>query len=170
MSGDSVRCDWMTNNSGARNLLGGVVVLVLLLGFSGLGFAQPPETATLAPELETRARTLGLELKCPVCQGSAIAESPSEFARSMMVELRSQIRAGKSDEQITQYFVSRYGEDVRLKPSNPLIWILPGAVVLFGAVGLISYLRRASKNEPLEVNAAALERVRQELRSAEGES
>ena len=93
-----------------------VFFIVLLLGVAPvwIGSAQKSEPVTLAPELETRARNLGLELKCPVCQGSAIAESPSEFARSMMVELRSQVQAGKSDAEITQYFVSRYGEDVRL--------------------------------------------------------
>jgi cytochrome c-type biogenesis protein CcmH len=144
-----------------------VLTVLLLLG---VAFAQKPEPVTLSPELETRARNLGLELKCPVCQGSAIAESPSEFARSMMVELRSQVQAGKSDAEITQYFVSRYGEDVRLKPNNPFIWILPGLVVLVGGFGLVSYLRRASQAKPLEVSAASLERVRQDLKSREGES
>jgi cytochrome c-type biogenesis protein CcmH len=149
-----------------------VLPLVLLFGTAPLwvAFAQRPEPVRLAPELETRARNLGFELKCPVCQGSAIGESPSEFARSMMVELRSQIRAGKSDAEITQYFVSRYGEDVRLKPNNPLIWILPGAVVLIGAFGLVSYLRRASQVKPLEVSSVSLERVRQDLKSREVES
>ncbi len=148
-----------------------VFFIVLLLGVAPfwIGSAQKSKPVTLAPELETRARNLGLELKCPVCQGSAIAESPSEFARSMMVELRSQVQAGKSDAEITQYFVSRYGEDVRLKPNNPFIWILPGAVVLFGGFGLISYLRRASQPKQLEVSAASLERVRQDLKSREVE-
>lgn len=144
-----------------------VLALVLLLG---VAFAQTPEVVALSPELETRARNLGLELKCPVCQGSAIAESPSEFARSMMVELRSQIQAGRSDAEITQYFVSRYGEDVRLKPNNLFIWILPGLVVLLGAFGLVSYLRRASQAKPLEVSTASLERVRQDLQSREVKS
>ena len=148
-----------------------VFFIVLLLGVAPfwIGSAQKSEPVTLAPELETRARNLGLELKCPVCQGSAIAESPSEFARSMMVELRSQVQAGKSDAEITQYFVSRYGEDVRLKPNNPFIWILPGLVVLVGGFGLISYLRRASQAKPLKVSAASLERVRRDLKSPEVE-
>jgi cytochrome c-type biogenesis protein CcmH len=149
-----------------------VFSIIFLLGVAPfwIGFAQKSEAVTLAPELETRARNLGLELKCPVCQGSAIAESPSEFARSMMAELRSQVQAGKSDLEITQYFVSRYGEDVRLKPNNPFIWILPGLVVLVGGFGLVSYLRRASQAKPLEVSMASLERVRQDLKSREVES
>jgi cytochrome c-type biogenesis protein CcmH len=149
-----------------------VFVMLLVLGVASfsVGSAQKPEPLTLPPELETRARNLGLELKCPVCQGSAIAESPSEFARSMMVELRSQMRAGKSDAEITQYFVSRYGDDVRLKPNNPFIWILPGMVVLIGGFALVSYLRRASQAKPLEVSAASLERMRQDLKSREVKS
>jgi cytochrome c-type biogenesis protein CcmH len=149
-----------------------VFSIIFLLGVAPfwIGFAQKSEVVTLVPELETRARNLGLELKCPVCQGSAIAESPSEFARSMMAELRSQVQAGKSDLEITQYFVSRYGEDVRLKPNNPFIWILPGLVVLVGGFGLVSYLRRASQAKPLEVSMASLERVRQDLKSREVES
>jgi cytochrome c-type biogenesis protein CcmH len=149
-----------------------VLTVLLLLGVAPfwIGSAQKPEAVRLAPELEIRAHNLGLELKCPVCQGSAIAESPSEFARSMMVELRSQVQAGKSDAQITQYFVLRYGDDVRLKPNNPFIWILPGLVVLVGGFGLVSYLRRASQPKSFEVSAASLERVRQDLKSREVES
>jgi cytochrome c-type biogenesis protein CcmH len=140
-----------------KHLLALVVLLAVTL--VGGSLAQ----STLSPDLEARARALGLELKCPVCQGSAIAESPSEFARSMMTELRWQVGAGRSDAEITQYFVTRYGEDVRLKPSSPLVWVLPGAVVLLGAFGLVSYLRRASQPRTLEASAASLERVRQDL-------
>jgi cytochrome c-type biogenesis protein CcmH len=148
------------------------LTVLMLLGTAPflVAFAQRPEPLRLAPELETRVRNLGFELKCPVCQGSAIGESPSGFARSMMVELRSQVQAGKSDAEITQYFVSRYGEDVRLKPNNPFIWILPGVAVLLGGAALFSYLRRASQNKPHEVSAVSLARVRQDLKSREVES
>jgi cytochrome c-type biogenesis protein CcmH len=145
-----------------------LLVFGLVIGpFFGPAAAQKPAQVPLTPQLEVRARNLGLELKCPVCQGTAIAESPSEFARSMMAELRSQVRDGKTDSEITQFFVSRYGEDVRLKPNNPLIWILPGVAVLLGGAALVSYLRRASRSNPMVVSAGSLERVRQDLNARE---
>lgn len=96
-----------------------------------------------APNLDARARAIADNLRCPVCRGIPIAESPSELARDMMTVIREKIQAGESDEQILAYFVDRYGEWILLQPKaqglNLMIWILPALLLLAGgAIVLIS--------------------------------
>ncbi|MEY4529385.1 MAG: hypothetical protein RLZZ156_106 [Deinococcota bacterium] len=118
-------------------------------------------------ELENKARLIGNELRCPVCGGSAITESPSDFARSMLAEVKSQVKAGKSESEIKAFFAGKYGNTVLLKPPfqgvNMLVWILPVLVLLIGAGVLWNYLKRSSHQNPEEVNPAALEQVRRQL-------
>ncbi len=136
-----------------------IVVLVLLL-FS-VALAQSDAN------LENRVRAIGNELRCPVCGGSALTESPSDFARSMLSEVRAQVKAGKPDAEIFSYFSGKYGNTVLLKPPfqgvNMIIWILPLLVLVAGAVVLWNYLKRSSQQKLEIVNPVALEQVRKQL-------
>jgi cytochrome c-type biogenesis protein CcmH len=119
-------------------------------------------------DLDNQVRRIGNELRCPVCGGSAITESPSDFARSMLAEVRAQVEAGKSESEIYTYFSSKYGNTVLLKPPfegvNMLVWILPILVLVFGGFVLWNYLKRSSQHKlEQEVNPQALEQVRKQL-------
>src|SRR5437762_14099030 len=96
-------------------------VLYVLLLLTGKGFAA-------APDLEDRTREIATELRCVVCQNLSVADSPSEMAQQMRAIVREQVQAGKSPEQIKDFFVSKYGEWVLLKPKttgfSALLWIL----------------------------------------------
>lgn len=91
--------------------------------------------------MEARATRLASELRCPVCQGLSIHDSPSPLAQQMKDLIRSQVVAGRTDEEIRQYFVSKYGEWVLLEPKaegfNLLVYLLP-ALTLLGGAGLIA--------------------------------
>lgn len=95
------------------------------------------------------AYDVGKLLRCPVCQGMPIAESPSPMAQDMMKQVRSMADAGQSREEIIAYFVSRYGEWVLLKPTargfNILVWVLPPLGLLMGGLLLWQQMRRSSK-------------------------
>jgi cytochrome c-type biogenesis protein CcmH len=144
------------------------LLLITLLTLGSSVIAQ-----TLTPEQEDRARAIGLELRCPVCGGSSITESPSDFARSMLEEVRSQVRAGRSESEITQFFTSKYGNTVLLKPPfsgvTLLVWVLPILVVIGGSFVLVNYLRRASQAEASSVDPALLERVRAQLETKQND-
>ncbi|MDO8461971.1 MAG: cytochrome c-type biogenesis protein CcmH [Deltaproteobacteria bacterium] len=113
-------------------------ILFSILFFTTVGFAA----ASLSPGEEERAQKLGHQLRCPVCRGVAIAESPAELANKMMASVREQIVEGKSDQEILYYFEERYGEWALLQPKaegiNLAIWILPALFVIGGA-GIILY-------------------------------
>jgi cytochrome c-type biogenesis protein CcmH len=118
-------------------------------------------------EVDNQVRRIGNELRCPVCGSAAITESPSDFARSMLAEVRAQVEAGKSETEIYNYFSSKYGNTVLLKPPfqgvNVIVWILPMLVLLAGAYVLWNYLKRSSQNRFEAVNPQALEQVRKQL-------
>lgn len=90
--------------------------------------------------LEARATALASQLRCPVCQGLSIHDSPSPLAQDMKDLIRGQVAAGASDQDVRNYFISKYGEWVLLEPDpsgfNLLVYLLPALALLAGA-GLI---------------------------------
>ena len=101
------------------------------------------------PTQEARARTLFRDIRCLVCQNQSIDESDADLAEDLRKIVRSQVAAGRSNAQIKQYLVARYGEFVLERPTfsaaNALLWGGPFAVVLIG--GAILLFRRRPKGE-----------------------
>ena len=66
-------------------------------------------------------------LRCPVCQGEVISDSPSSFASDMKLVLEQQINLNWSDNEIKQYWIERYGEQIITNPhkSNPILFTIP---------------------------------------------
>jgi cytochrome c-type biogenesis protein CcmH len=127
--------------------------------------------AAPAPDLEEQTRAISAELRCVVCQNLSVAESPSEMAQQMRAIVREQVQAGKSPDQIKEFFVSKYGEWVLLKPRttgfSALLWILPYVVLVLGVVAalwLVHRWTRKKKNaQPSVAPASASGQARAEL-------
>ncbi len=102
---------------------------------------------------EDRVAALGATIKCPVCQGEAIADSPSETAKAMLEVVEEKVAAGESDEQIYDYFRGRFGDGILLDPpfafNTVLLWLLP-LVALGGGVWMIMSRRRTPDPSPAE--------------------
>lgn len=101
-----------------------------------------PGLVTEKIDPEARAERIGSQLRCPVCRGVPIADSPAALAQEMMTLVRQQVAEGKSDEEIFRYFEERYGEWALLRPKaegiNLVVWILP-ILFLVGGTGLILF-------------------------------
>ena len=110
------------------------------------------------PVVEKRMVALASNLRCLVCQNESLASSHAELAEDLRREVREQIRAGKSDKEITDYLVSRYGDfvlyDPPVKSYTVLLWFGPFALLLCGAGVLFYQLRRRRKTVP-ETNLSA---------------
>lgn len=95
--------------------------------------------------LDARTKALSAELRCPVCQGLSLADSPSELSMQMKQVVRDQLAAGKSPEEVKAYFVSKYGEWILLEPKprgmNLAVYLLP-LFLLVGGGGLIVVMVR----------------------------
>lgn len=102
--------------------------------------------------LEQRTSAVASQLRCPVCQGLSIQDSPSELAQQMRGVVRDQLAAGRTPEQVKQYFIEKYGEWILLEPEphgfNILVYILPVVAVIAGAAVVIVAVRRWSRPAP----------------------
>jgi cytochrome c-type biogenesis protein CcmH len=96
--------------------------------------------------LEARTSAIAATLRCPVCQGESIQDSPASLAREMRAVVKDRLRAGETPEQIKAYFVGRYGEWILLEPTtkglNLALYILPVALVLGGLTLVVVLVRR----------------------------
>ena len=126
----------------ADALLGAAILIVLgatLLAALGL---RPP---TLAE----RTRRLESELRCPVCQGSSIADSPAELAVEMRSVVAERLATGAQDADVRAYFVERYGRWILLAPDptgpNLLLWAVPGLMLVGGAAAVVARSRRGQR-------------------------
>lgn len=103
------------------------LILLIWLCFAGTAFAQT------SPEKQ-RARDIGAQLRCVVCQNQSIEESDAQLAQDMRVVVREQLATGASDEAVIEHIRASYGDYVLLKPpvqSNTyILWFLPFLLVL----------------------------------------
>ncbi|MED5433025.1 MAG: cytochrome c-type biogenesis protein [Pseudomonadota bacterium] len=99
-------------------------------------------------EQEQRFRVLSEELRCPKCQNQSIADSDAGIAQDMRARVHSMILEGKSDAEIVDYFVSRYGDFVSYRPpvnaTTSILWLAPLGLLVGGGLIIVLLLRRAS--------------------------
>lgn len=111
---------------------------------------EAPELAE-DPAVEQRLNVIAEEMRCLVCQNESLAASRSELALDLRRELRNQIKAGRTDAEIREFMVSRYGDFVLYRPAvKPQTWLLWGGpfVLLAGALtALLVLLARRRKTE-----------------------
>ena len=114
--------------------------------------------------LEARARSLGKELRCLVCQNQSIDDSNAELARDLRRLVRERILAGDSDAAIKDYLVARYGDFILLKPpfkaTTYALWLGPAVILLFGGIAAVMYLRRQTRWPQTVTPLSAAERER----------
>jgi cytochrome c-type biogenesis protein CcmH len=128
-----------------------LAVMFFVFGGASGAFAQ---TGAADAELEARTTAVASTLRCPVCQGESIQDSPSQLAQQMRAVVRDRLRAGESPEQIKAYFVGRYGEWILLEPKmtglNIVLYVLPVVLVLGGLALVVMLVRRWTKPEQTE--------------------
>lgn len=137
-------------------------LLALCLAWCWL--AAQPLSAALADEagLERRTMDLAQQLRCLVCQNQSLAESHAGLAMDLKREIRGQLAAGRSERQVIDFMVERYGDFVLYRPplrgATLLLWFGPGLLLLGGLGALAARLRRPRPAAPAP-DAAALRRA-----------
>ncbi len=130
---------------------------------AGLGLALPALSGEAAPTvadpvLEARVLKLSEHLRCLVCQNQSIAESQAELALDLRSQVREQLAAGKSEDEVVEFMVARYGDFVLYKPpvksSTFLLWAGP-ALLLAAGLGWLGWRLASRRREcPAELSAA----------------
>ena len=127
-------------------------VLILTLTLSVSVFAQraPVQEPLVFDSMlqEDRFNQLTMELRCLVCQNQNLADSDAQLAHDLRAEVHEMLVAGKSDDEIKQFMVERYGDFVFYRPpvqkNTYLLWLAPMALLLIGGVVLRSSVKKRS--------------------------
>lgn len=150
--------------------------LFILLGIVLFaGSVRAEEAAPLAedPVVEQRLVNIAEELRCLVCQNESLAGSQADLAKDLRREVRGLIKEGKSDTEVKDFLVSRYGDFVlyrpQVKPSTYLLWGGPFVLLIAALFLLINYLRRRGR-QVVETPLSEEERQRAESLLKENQS
>lgn len=140
-------------------------IYVFLMGLC-IGLANAGEASPMAedPVVEARLVHISQEIRCLVCQNESLSSSRAELADDLRREVRDLIRTNKSDQEIKDFLVSRYGDFVLYRPEvKPLTWVLwfgPFVVLLIAAIFMLVYLRqRRATVKPYVLSDAERARV-----------
>lgn len=151
-----------------------LLVLFLALQFQVASFAGEAVPLAEDPVVEQRLIAISEELRCLVCQNESLAGSRADLAQDLRREIRTLIKAGKSDAEIMEFLVSRYGDFVRYRPPvKPVTWMLwfGPFVLLLGAVFLLVRMVRRQRSGPAPVlDAAQREKAQSLLQDTEPRS
>ena len=117
------------------------------------GAGEPRGVRLSGDALEARTKEVASLLRCPVCQGLSVADSPATMAVKMKAEVREMLAAGYEQDQILAYFERSYGEFVRLKPPlrgvNWLVWMAPFLGLVLGGAVVAWALRSPKVSSPV---------------------
>jgi cytochrome c-type biogenesis protein CcmH len=125
-----------------------VLICAAWLANGILANAVAREAAPLAADeaVEKRMVAISEELRCLVCQNESLASSHADLANDLRREIRQMIRDGKTDQEILDFMVARYGDFVRyrppVKPTTWLLWGGPFVLLAGGVIALVLFLRR----------------------------
>jgi cytochrome c-type biogenesis protein CcmH len=123
--------------------------LLLFLGLIAIISSIWVYTLLVSPSKQTldqRVHDVASQLKCLVCQGESVADSPATLSLQMRAVIRQQLQSGKSEQEVIQYFVSRYGDRILLSPPMQgltlLAWLVP-VTLMIGGVLLVFFVLRS---------------------------
>ena len=142
-------------------------LLLAVAALAALGAAPPGRAVT-----EDQVREVAANLRCVVCQSLSVADSPSETANQMRAIVRERLAAGETPEQVTAYFVEKYGTWILLAPPRRgidlLVWVVPFVALALGLGLAILAMRRwrrrsAAAAPPAAVDDATRARIRREM-------
>jgi cytochrome c-type biogenesis protein CcmH len=124
-----------------------LALLILALPLSV--FAAGATPTDLDPVAAKRAVALSAQLRCLVCQNQTIADSNAELAVDLRRQVNEQIKAGRTDREIIDYMVERYGAFVLYKPpfnvTTLLLWLGPSLLVVFGVIFYVRTVRARNR-------------------------
>jgi len=140
------------------------LTIILILGSGPLQATATLESFKFADDAaEQHFKDLISELRCLVCQNQSLADSDAELAHDLRAEVYEMVQDGKSDAEIVEFLVARYGDFVLynppVKPSTYLIWFSPFALMILAGVLLLRAVRRQKRTATAEISPADRKRL-----------
>jgi len=148
-----------------------VPALVLLAVLAAPCAAKEAAPAAADPVLEKRVMALAEELRCLVCQNQTLADSNAPLAEDLRNQVREKMRAGKSDREVVDFLVERYGDFVLYRPplkaTTLLLWFGPFLLLALGFAVLLRRVRRRRQAADTEISDADRKRAAELLAGSE---
>lgn len=143
------------------------ILLSLLLILSGHTFAATVSEATL----DQRVTEVTEQLRCLVCQNESIAESQADLARDLRGEVRNMLASGKSEDEVRQFMVARYGNFVLYDPpfrvATVFLWLGPAILALLALAMFVRTLVRRGREKQAPIQTDLMEQARKSLTQSE---
>ncbi len=142
------------------------LILAVVLSFSAPAFSAPIETFKFdSPETEKVFHKLSDELRCLVCQNQNIAESNADLAKDLRLEIYTMLMDGKTEDEIIDFMVQRYGDyvlyDPPFKPMTWLLWLGPLMIFVLGVFFAFRFMKsQPSGSQPESLSEEEIERVK----------
>ena len=145
-----------------RAIAAGPLLLFMLLALTPTRMAWAVDPATLSdPVLQARYEVLIHELRCVQCENNSLADSDASIAADLRHQIRDMLAAGKSNQQIKDYLVSRYSEFILFQPAyswrNAWLWGLPMLLLMLGVGIAVRVIRQRTKMVDNEDDADVIE-------------
>lgn len=119
--------------------------LVLLNSFAACYAETVDQYPFSSRDQEQQFHSLITQLRCLVCQNQDLADSNAGLAKDLRMQVYNMVKEGKTDDQVKQYMVARYGDFVLFKPAfeakTYVLWLMPFLLLCFGAVILWGVVR-----------------------------
>lgn len=148
------------------------LLLLCLIPTSAIAQVQQEDQPSDDPVIEARLAKLSHELRCLQCQNQTLADSPAGLATDMRNEIRAQMKAGKSDQEVVAFLTQRYGDFILYKPritfTTYLLWFGPFVLLLGGLYVLFRYIRQRRDSISEQPLSADERRRAEELLAASG--
>ena len=123
-----------------------VLLFLLASCLVGAAWGFDSDVAFEDPAQQARYERLTRELRCLQCQNQTIADSTAPLAADLRREVREMMKAGKTDADIRQFMLDRYGDFVLYRPrmsaTNFLLWAAPALLLVFGTLAAVRFIRR----------------------------
>ena len=142
-----------------------IITLIILSGTLSVSLAEEGE------KFSARFRKLSDELRCPTCQGLSVKDSEAGFSNSIKDKIRELMKHKKSDKEIREYFIERYGEWILRAPPkqgfNLVLWILPGAGIVIGLLWVVfrskSWVTNSQHEELAQLTPEEEQKLKEDL-------
>lgn len=139
-----------------------VVIFAMLFASANAGPVITYDFASA--EQEALFNKLSDELRCLVCQNQAISDSNADLARDLRDEIYAMLQQGKSEDEIVEFMVARYGDFVLYRPPvKPITWLLwfgPALALIVGFVIVIRIVKKQKQAAAVEISSEDIERLK----------
>lgn len=147
-------------------------MIIFMLALASSAWAKEAAPVAADPQLEKRVMGLAEELRCLVCQNQTLADSNAPLAVDLRNQVREQLKSGKSEQDVIDFLVARYGDFVLYRPpfkaTTLLLWVGPLLLALFGIGMLVRRLKRRRVEAPAALSDAERARAEALLKGSEG--